>query len=324
MLRALLLIVASTPLLACSASLRWGVSTTEAATAMQQVTFSPGDERDPAVSPDAKSLAYEVTEPHAATPHLVVTPLTDLGAAAAGARAPEPRYTSKDAMGLQPAWMPDGSGLVFVSNLRGSPGLVQTSGTSLDASSFLARAGDPGFTASWPALSPDGRTMAMALPRTRLFESGWRTTERFPSALGLSDLDGSGLTILGEGSDPAFSPRGDRIAFVRTADGHSHVFVAKADGTGARQLTDGPDDDRQPAWSPDGSSLAFCSVRGGAGQGFAQSNLFVVHADGTGLEQLTEGDRMACRPDWARDGFIYFHADATDHFHIWRLRPRAT
>jgi Tol biopolymer transport system component len=321
MLRALLLIAASTPLLACSASLRRGVSTTEAATAMQQVTFSQADERDPAVSPDAKSLAYEVTEPHAATPHLVVTPLTDVGAAG---RAAEPRYTSKDALGLQPTWMPDGSGLVFVSNLRGSPGLVQTSGTSLDASSFLARAGDPGFTASWPALSPDGKTMAMALPRTRLFESGWPTTERFHSALGVSDLDGSGLTILGEGSDPAFSPHGDHIAFVRTAGGHSHVFVAKADGTGARQITEGPDDDRQPAFSPDGGSLAFCSVRGGAEQGFSQSNLFVVRADGSGLEQLTEGDRMACRPDWASDGFIYFHADATDHFHIWRLRPRAT
>ncbi len=56
--------------------------------------------------------------------------------------------------------------------------------------------------------------------------------------------------------------------------------------------------------------------------GWMQANLFVVHPDGSGLVQLTEGDRLACRPDWANDGFVYFHANATDRFHIWRIRPR--
>jgi Tol biopolymer transport system component len=327
MLRALFFVAASAPLLACSASMRRGVSTTEAATAMQQVTYSQANERDPAVSPDAKSIAYEVADSPGATPHLEVALLGSVSVGAGAGRPAEVRYSSKDATGLEPAWMPDGSGVVFVSNALGSPGLVQTSGTSLDGNSFLAHAGDPGFSASWPALSPDGKSMAMTLPRTRLFESGWKATERFRSALGLSDLSGSGLTILGEGTEPAWSPHGDRLAFVRDAGGHSHVFVAKADGTGARQVTDGPDDDRQPAWSPDGSSLAFCSVhddkQDGHGGAPSHSNLFVVHADGSGLAQLTEGDRTACRPDWASDGFIYFHADATDRFHIWRLKPRA-
>ncbi|HEY2511442.1 MAG TPA: hypothetical protein VGI39_11325, partial [Polyangiaceae bacterium] len=84
----------------------------------------------------------------------------------------------------------------------------------------------------------------------------------------------------------------------------------------------GPDDDVHPAWSPDGSALVFCSEHG-AEDGRTQANLFVVHPDGTRLVQLTEGDRIACRPDWARDGYIYFHANATDRFHIWRLRPTA-
>jgi TolB protein len=319
MLRALLLMAASAPLLACSASLRRGVSTTEAATAMQQVTFSQADERDPAVSPDARSIAYEVTDSPGATPHLEVTALKDVG----GARPPVVHYSSGGALGQEPAWMPDGTGLLFRSNALGSDGLVQTSGTTLDSSSFLVRAGDPGLSASWPALSPDGRSVVMSLPRTRLYETGWPKSERFDRALGVFDLGGSGLTILGEGTNPAWSPGGDRIAFVRAVGEHTHVFVAKADGTGARQITEGSDDDQEPAWSPDGSSLVFCSAHGGQERGWTQSNLFVVRPDGSGLEQLTEGDRALCRPDWASDGFIYFHADATDHFHIWRLRPRA-
>ena len=317
MLRALLLMTVSVPLLACSASLRRGVTTTEAAIALQQVTFSETNERDPAVSPDARSIAYEVSDSPGATPHLEVTTLDGVAG-----RAERARYSSKNAMGMEPAWMPDGTGLVFVSNALGSPGLVQTSGASLQASSVLARAGDPGFSAAWPALSPDGKSVAMSLPRTRRYETGWQRTERFDSALGVSDLAGSGLTILGEGSDPAWSPHGERLAFVRAVGGHTHLFVAKADGTGARQLTEGPDDDQQPAWSPDGSALVFCSAHGEKDQGWTHSNLFVVRADGSGLEQLTEGDRMACRPDWASDGHIYFHANATDQFHIWRLTPR--
>jgi hypothetical protein len=40
-----------------------------------------------------------------------------------------------------------------------------------------------------------------------------------------------------------------------------------------------------------------------------------------GFEAATEGDHSARRPAWAHDGFIYFHADVTDRFHIWRIRP---
>lgn len=312
--RGLLVVAASTSMLACSASMRRGVTPTDAATAMQQVTRSRFDERDPAVSPDGTMVAFETTPSPGAAPHVEAMALKDAGAE----RAPRVTYGPPDLGGREPAWIPDGSGLVFLSGSAGSDRLVRAVGSTFTSPGVLADAGNRLLAGTWPAISPDG-SLAMSIPRLGLFHSGWQRGVTYDAAIGVSDLSGSGLTVLGEGTGPAWSPHGHRLAFARMSGGHNHVFVANADGSSAVQITDGPADDVEPAWSPDGGALAFCSGQV-AGDGTTHSNIFVVNPDGSGLQQLTEGDRSACRPDWARDGFIYFHADATDRFHIWRIR----
>ena len=308
-------VAAQASLFACSASVQRAVTTTEAATQMQQVTHSAENELDPAISPDGKKIAYEVARTVDATPHIEAIALPDT----APGRSEAVEYSSKGAMGFEPAWMPDGARLVFVSDALGAHKLVETIGPSPRETRLLGSVGDPSLRAGWPAIAPNG-TVAMTLGRMKEFQSGWRSLRRLDSALGLSDLEGSGIEVLGEGTDPAWSPDGRRIAFSRAVDGRAHLFVMNADGTGAKQITDGPDDDVHPSWSPDGSALVFCSARGDEVH-WTQANLFSVRPDGSWLVQLTEGDRVACRPDWARDGYIYFHANATDRFHIWRLRP---
>lgn len=317
-MRTIVLIAASTSLLACSPSIRRAVTTTDASTGLEQVTHSQVNEFDPAVSPDARAIAYEVAASPDAAPHVEVMALE--GVRSGTLRPVE--YSSKDTTGIEPAWMPDGSGLIFVSRTRGTPkGLVQTIGRDPARTLFIEDVGDPYLSAESPAVSPDGKTIAMSLVNARVFRQGWRTTRRFDHALGLTDLVGAGSTVLGGGNDPAWSPDGKHIAFARFTGGHSHLFVANADGTKAQQITDGLEDDEEPSWSPDGRFVAFCSAHGDD-QHVTQANLFALRADGSGLVQLTEGDRFACHPSWSRDGFIYFHANATDRFHVWRILPR--
>ena len=72
---------------------------------------------------------------------------------------------------------------------------------------------------------------------------------------------------------PAFSPDGARIAFAveeafsRRDEGvRSRIWIAAADGSGAREATRGPWSDTAPCWSPDGRTLAFLSDRGHQGR----------------------------------------------------------
>jgi uncharacterized protein YjdB len=110
------------------------------------------------------------------------------------------------------------------------------------------------------------------------------------------------------GADPAAAPDGSRIAFVGLGnDGARNIFVVNRNGTNLRQLTFDAEIDDQPAWSRDGTRIAFRSMREGV------SDIFVMNADGTGLTNVTnnvqrgaDGRKAAERPTWTPDGRIIF------------------
>jgi Tol biopolymer transport system component len=90
---------------------------------------------------------------------------------------------------------------------------------------------------------------------------------------------------LGTGAQPAWSPDGLRLAFVRDGD----VWTIDATGGNATRLTaDGVN--ALPVWSPDGTRLAWLK----------DSTLVVGGADGVGLSTLAEG--LSAAPAWSPDG----------------------
>src|SRR6266852_1883301 len=56
-------------------------------------------------------------------------------------------------------------------------------------------------------------------------------------------------------SDPAFSPDGSRIAFVSQRDGNAEIYIMNADGTGSTRVTNDPQSDGRPSFTPDGLAL---------------------------------------------------------------------
>ena len=80
----------------------------------------------------------------------------------------------------------------------------------------------------------------------------------------------------------------------RALENGSNIFVLDTQSPQRRLLVSGGS---HPAWSPDGSQIAYCTWKA---LGFGQ--IEVVNADGTGKRQITDMKGGACFPDWSPDG----------------------
>lgn len=191
---------------------------------------------------------------------------------------------------LTPDWHPDGSRFVFHSGQI--PQHLFTVGAEGPPIRRLTGPDSPNpdlentVVGRW---RPDGKRLLFAV------EAGE------PSGIYTMDPDGSDLQkLVGWSIMPAWFPNGERIAYVSwdqsVEDGSrkKQIYVANADGTGRRKLTD-LSNSRNIAWpsvSPDGEQIAFAHA----------DQIYLMNADGTGIRQVTGGGGEADLPTWSPDG----------------------
>jgi TolB protein len=164
------------------------------------------------------------------------------------------------------------------------------------------------------------------------------------------------------GSDPD-------LVFVSSRDGEYAIYGMSAGGGDQRRLTPADIDpstpqgllfQTEPAWSPDGGTIAFVSKRSGSSDLYAMNadgtetrrltsskdddaqpswsadgkriafvrgtpgRLFVMAADGTGAHRVTDGLAEETEPEWSPDGrwIAYSHRDpGTSIRELWLVRP---
>ncbi len=133
----------------------------------------------------------------------------------------------------------------------------------------------------------------------------------------LINVDGTAVaqltTSLGSDLWPAWNPGGTRLAFqsyrTLTPGGglpQSDIFVINVDGTGETQLTADTTNEAQPAWSPDGTKIAFVTDRDG------NNEVYVMDADGQNVRRLTNNAAADEQPAWSPSGArIAFVSDRT-------------
>jgi Tol biopolymer transport system component len=222
-----------------------------------------------------------------------------------------------------PTWSPDGTKIAYAFAGSTSPvprwelHIMRPDGTG----SFRVR--DlvlEGFVLlDKPAWSPDGQTLAIALNPRREEEFGvcvrdwyWDYFDRrnCGPAVYTLNANGTGLTRLTSGFEPAWSPRGTRIAFSAYAGDDTELFTMRPDGTDVRALTGNAFRDEEPSWSPDGRRIAFASDRDGEPVGFTRrecctigpGEIYTMRSDGGDVRRVTLNTALESSPAWSPDG----------------------
>jgi Tol biopolymer transport system component len=109
--------------------------------------------------------------------------------------------------------------------------------------------------------------------------------------------DGTAQTRLGEGYGPVWSTT-DLITYFYGQGGANDIWVMKADGTDAVNVTNSAEDEYWPNWSPDGSRLAFDRATGA----FGSNHIVVAQPDGTGQVELQGDPVTGGAAVWSPDG----------------------
>ena len=148
--------------------------------------------------------------------------------------------------------------------------------------------------ASFPSMSPDGKQIVY-----HQIPSNWNGQ----FSLRVCDTNGQNDRSLVPGSRPAWSPKGNLIAYDSCNQSNQcGIFSVQPGGGGVRQLT--TDAGGGPAWSPDGTKIAYASAADG------DYEIYVINADGSGKVQLTKNGGNDALPAWSPDGnWIYYRSD---------------
>ena len=222
-----------------------------------------------------------------------------------------------------PAWSPDGTMIAFVRDDH----LFVRSANGGDARRLAAV---PGFVVDeHPSWSPDGRQIVFARDGDVYVvdREGHRarkvTNDRTGNALlkpswspggnriAYADKIGSALYVLedpgtksasttryaGVGGSPAWSPTGRQIAFATDRG----VAVQGRDGRGRRQLTHSVRPERELAWAPDGTRIAFTRWVDDT-----TPAVFTISTNGTAERRVTPGQSPTWSPDGRRIAFGVF------------------
>jgi dipeptidyl aminopeptidase/acylaminoacyl peptidase len=248
---------------------------------------------DPRVSPDGRSVAYVVSWVDEETR----TARSAIWLAAVDGSGSTRRLTFGGDRDGSPRWSPDGRWLAFASARGDDP--AQLFVLPVDGPGESRRLTSLREAVEQPAWSPDSTRLVFSARAHDAADDEEDQAKRPPRRLTRLQhrLDHEGWT---EG---------------RTHDLH----VVAIDGGDPTRITDGDFEDGYPAWSPDGTAIAFISARHEDWDLTTTSDVFTIPASGGEPTRLTGTDGACVAPVWSPDGdriaYLYAPGEFDDPRH---------
>jgi dipeptidyl aminopeptidase/acylaminoacyl peptidase len=238
---------------------------------------------DPQISPDGSRIAYvrksnEVMTDRARSTIWLIDVKT-------GAQVPLAAGTGNH---LSPRWSPDGSRLAYVSTAEGGGAQLYVRWMATGATARITGLPDSPNSLAW---SPDGTRIAYVL-----------NVPGEPVKLGQAPPKPEGaqwappLEVIDK-----VTYRADSQGYLKP--GFDHVFLVAADGGAPRQLTFGKVHDAGPlAWTPDGKTILFSTVRGEDWERSFDSEVHALDLASGALTRLTDRRGPDTNPVISPDG----------------------
>jgi serine/threonine protein kinase/Tol biopolymer transport system component len=258
----------------------------------------------PRWSPDDRAIALQRSSSTSVMVSLEIVTLTG---------DPAPRAVCQGPWIKGCCWLPDGSGLVYSSSAGSTllyPPIFNLRAITADGRiDRQLTFGDQSY------VDPDADRMGR-LVATRIESASdiWQIPidgapeENVARAVRVTSQTGQVRT-------PSPSPDGSEVVYLSDSGGHGNLWVARTDGSGARQITFEQDPAVAigvPRWSPVSDEIVFVVARG------ESIGLWLVRADGSDLRPFVTNGRGPC---WSGDGqWLYYESVASGTPRIVKAR----